>query len=382
MYDPMIVDAFTRVQATLPVDTKPVESPNHVLRTIAHSHTARDGEPSTVAVDAASNGGDELLSVYELARALAGHASIADTADIIQKHLARLVPSALCIFFIYDMKTDELEARHVVGDAAAKFAGMRIAAGQRISGWVASNRKTVVNSDAMLDLGDDRARPSIPLRSCLSTPLTCHGELIGALSLYSTQLNGFNDDHRRLVESVATQIGHTLYRARDLDGASHRDVLTGLPHIEQLEQVINSINDTEPVDTPAHVLLVIQVLDLEKINSTHGRASGDAVLRHVVLQTQSALRLGDILFRNSGDDFVAFLGNAEPDTADRLANRIIDHIARQSIVVSSTLSIRVRVEVTKVLAPIGRTPVREAINLTRQRSTAAGFSRDQRPVIH
>jgi len=382
MYDPMIVDAFTRVQVTLPPDTKPADTPNHLLSTIAHSHTARESEPAMIAVDAASNGGDEVLSVYELARALAGHASIADAADVIQKHLARLVPSALCIFFVYDMKTDELEARHVVGDGASQFVGMRIAAGQRISGWVASNRKTVVNSDAMLDLNDDRTRPLIHLRSCLSTPLTCHGELIGALSLYSSQLNGFNDDHRRLIESIATHIGHTIYRARDLDGVSHRDVLTGLPHIEQLERVINSINDTEPANTPPHILLVIQVLALEEINSAHGRAAGDTVLRHVVRQTQSALRLGDILFRNSGDDFVAFLGSAEPDAADLLASRITDHIARQSVVVSPTISVKVHVEVTKLLAPIGRTPVREAIDLTRQRSTAAGFSRDQRPVIH
>jgi diguanylate cyclase (GGDEF)-like protein len=378
----MIVDAFTRVHATMPLDTKPAETPNHVLTTIAHSHTARDGESSAIAVDAATNDGDELLSVYELARALAGHATIADAADIIQRHLARLVPSALCIFFIYDMKADELEARHVVGEEASQFVGMRIAAGQRISGWVASNRKTVVNSDAMLDLNDPRKRPTILLRSCLSTPLTCQGELIGALSLYSTQLNGFNDDHRRLVESVATHIGHTLLRARDLDNASHRDVLTGLPHIEQLERVINSINDTESANMPPHLLLVIQVLDLQEINGAHGRLAGDTALRHVVRQTQTALRLGDILFRNTGDDFVVFLSSAEPDTADRLANRIADLIARQTVAVSSTSSITVRVAVTKVLAPSGRTAIREVINLTRQRSTAADFSRDQRPVIH
>jgi len=381
MYDPMIVDAFTRVQATGHLDAKPVDTPNHVLKTIAHSHTVRDTEPPMIAAEAGLNRGDDLLSVYELSRALAGHASIDDVADIIQKHLARLIPSALCIFFIYDMKTDELEARHVVGDSASHFLGMRIPAGQRISGWVASNRKTVLNSDAMLDLNDDGMK-SVHLRSCLSTPLTCHGALIGALSLYSTQLNGFNDDHRRIIESVATQIGHTLYCARDLDSASSRDVLTGLPHVEQLEAVISSIHDAEPAEVSAHQLLVIQVMALEEINAAHGRVGGDAVLRHVVRQTQSALRLGDILFRNSGDDFVAFLGSAEPDTADRLATQITDQIARHSVALSATSSIKVHVAVTKILSPIGRTPVREVISLTRQRSSTPDFVREQRPVIH
>jgi hypothetical protein len=45
-------------------------------------------------------------------------------------------------------------------------------------------------------------------------------------------------DHRRLIESVAKQIGHTLYRARELDGSVPHDRLTGLPHVEHLEKVL------------------------------------------------------------------------------------------------------------------------------------------------
>ena len=53
--------------------------------------------------------------------------------------------------FVYNPSTDELEARHATGEASASLKGLRIPLGQRISGWVAVNRQTALNSDPTLD---------------------------------------------------------------------------------------------------------------------------------------------------------------------------------------------------------------------------------------
>src|SRR2546425_6305939 len=151
-----------------------------------------------------------MLSLYELARALAGQVSMSDAGDIIAKHLKRLIPSTLTVFYVYDESIDELEAKHAVGDGTSVVRGMRIALGQRLSGWVAANRQTISNSDPILDLGDAARAHSLRLRSCISTPLLSEDELVGVLSLYAPEANAFNDDHRRIIEVVARQIVHTL----------------------------------------------------------------------------------------------------------------------------------------------------------------------------
>ena len=173
-----------------------------------------------------------MLTVYELARALAGQVSLSDAGDVIAKHLRRLIPSSLCVFYIYDRASDELEARHVVGDGASLVRGLRISLGQQLSGWVAANRQTISNSDASLDLGDVVRSPFAKLKSCLSTSLLFEEQLIGVLSLYSDKVTGFNDDHKRIIEAVSRQIAHTFKSVAEFDGTSRRDTLTGLQNLQ------------------------------------------------------------------------------------------------------------------------------------------------------
>ena len=107
-----------------------------------------------------------MLTAYTLARALAGQVSVADAGDIISKHLRQLIPCSLFVFYMYDASSDELEARYPFGEGAESVKGLRMSLGQRLSGWVAANRHTILNSDPALDLGDNVAH-TLNLRSCL-----------------------------------------------------------------------------------------------------------------------------------------------------------------------------------------------------------------------
>src|SRR5436190_1492139 len=128
----------------------------------------------------------------------------------------RLVPTTSYLFFLYDSSTDELAAAHDAGENSSHFSAIRIAMGQRLTGWVAANRLTVVNSDPMLDLGEVARALRPPLRSCLSTPLIVANDLIGVLTVYSTHRDAFTEDHRRLVEVVARQVSLTVRQARGM----------------------------------------------------------------------------------------------------------------------------------------------------------------------
>ena len=135
--------------------------------------------------------------------------------------------------------------------------------------------------------------------------------LVGVLALYSGEENGFNDDHRRIIEIVAREMAPTLKRASEFDNSVRRDVLTGLPGLEQLEQVVDAAGVERLAHSSQFTLLFIDVVGLKQINDAHGRNAGDEVLRHVARHTTAGLRVADILFRYGSDEFVALAGRHE-----------------------------------------------------------------------
>jgi GAF domain-containing protein len=60
-------------------------------------------------------------------------------------------------------------------------------------------------------------------------------ELIGVLSLYSSEPGAFNDNHKRIIESVASQIAQTVQNFESNSGSS-RDALTGFASVQRLGQ--------------------------------------------------------------------------------------------------------------------------------------------------
>jgi GAF domain-containing protein len=85
----------------------------------------------------------------------------------------------------------------------------RIPLGERLSGWVAAARQTIVNSDARLDL-DAGVRDDSPLRSALAVPIIADGRVLGVLAFYSRSTEGFREPHTRLAEAAAYAAGTRL----------------------------------------------------------------------------------------------------------------------------------------------------------------------------
>jgi len=85
-----------------------------------------------------------------------------------------------------------------------RLSGSRIGVGERMSGWVAANRRSIANSDPALDFGDLTASLKPPLRFGLIVPVENGDELVGVVSFYGPE--AFTKEHERLCREFVADI--------------------------------------------------------------------------------------------------------------------------------------------------------------------------------
>jgi GGDEF domain-containing protein len=318
-----------------------------------------------------------MLLLYELAQGLSGKTDLADAADLISKHLRRLVPATTCVFFVYDADTDELNAAHAAGENASHFVSIRIAMGQRLSGWVAANRQTILNSDPMLDLGEVARVLKPALRSCLSTPLLVEMDLVGVLTVYSTHRDAFTEEHRRIVEVIARQVSQTVRRAlsfRRERTETFRDQLTGLPNRQHLERFVTS-ELSSAAGLPCSILLIDLTAPLERLSS---RASYSTFVGTACEAIRLGLRGADLLFTYEHGRFVALLTQSSPVTADGVLRRVAAGLERATTADDGSRNPSVRV--ARASAPDDGRDLTQLINIAETRLLPATSL--NRPSIH
>ena len=329
MYDPWIVDTFIRVHTQIvPAERASAFAPS--LRAITEAAgTSSEPDISSSSLEEISASTDEMLTLFDLAKSLSPSMHIGDIADIISKHVRRLIPCSLSVFYLFEDKTDELVATYIAGEPVGIINGLRIRRGQRLSGWVAASRQTIRNSDPVLDFGESARSMSPRPRSCLSAALVDKSDLVGVLSLYSTNRDGFSLDHERVIEIVARQVAPVLRLAAEFESTkatSLRDQLTGLPNIEQFIKFSRSAEESSGVSAPA-ALLLIDLDPLNDANTAEEPAHDTTALSHVVDAIRRILRPTDVLFRNEDDAFIAVLLHTNETTGRILAERLRESIS-------------------------------------------------------
>jgi diguanylate cyclase (GGDEF)-like protein/putative nucleotidyltransferase with HDIG domain len=332
MYDPLIVDTF------IAIHTGGAQS-DHAVSIAESSFVSRtSGSPvpgavpsartsaqvtETASLDEIAASTEETLVLYDLAIGLAGHVDLGDVGDVIAKHLRRIVPASVIVFYVYDVQTDDLVSMHAAGSHASHLVGLRIPRGERLSGWVAANKQTIVNADPVLDLGEVARLLRPRLRSCISTPLVSGQDLIGVLTLYSVDLDAFNEDHKRILEIVGRQVSHTVrhalaferHRATDL-----RDTATGLLNVRHLERMfVAASSNVQPEDKVSVIFVTIRQGGIRHGNGV--QPVNDHTIEAVASGIRKALRVGDLLFRYDANELAILLSHTDAETASLVADR-------------------------------------------------------------
>ncbi len=126
----------------------------------------------------------EAQALFELTQDLGNSLSLSETLSVLSGRLKRLVPYDAIATYI--VRGDELLPEYVNGDNFRLFAALRIPLGEGLSGWVAQNRKSMLNGNPALEHGyvHDPSRYSA-LHSAISVPLGRFAGCCGSLNALS-----------------------------------------------------------------------------------------------------------------------------------------------------------------------------------------------------
>ena len=215
MYDPDVVDAFIRIHADVRIAEHDEPGRVEVLQQINRS---LQGHPAPELQGASPQPGvgaaGEVLAFVSLARISEGNGGTADVLALSTNLIRNIAPGASGAWFLTSENGEHLTVAESFGPSAAALRTLSMGIGDKLTGWVASNRQAIVNSDAALNLGPRAAELTPPLASCLSVPLIAGQTLVAVLTLYAPGREAFSEDLGRLVQMVAPHVAAALDAAR------------------------------------------------------------------------------------------------------------------------------------------------------------------------
>jgi diguanylate cyclase (GGDEF)-like protein len=245
---------------------------------------------------------------------------VSDTMALISAKLSNLVPFSCAALFLYDEETETLRCRFATGTDADIIQQISVRTGEGLTGWVARNRRPLVNARPSADLEAAGLGHATSLQSALVCPLLFSERFIGTLSVYHVDAAFYRDDHRRLLDRVSEQAAAVINNSilfEQTQSDSLTDPLTGLPNTRFLfMHLTRELARAERLKSEVS-LMVMDLDSFKEINDSHGHHVGDRALCEVARVLRAAIRPYDICVRYAGDEFIVVLSGCGADEAEQ-----------------------------------------------------------------
>ena len=325
--DPQVVSLFNEL---LPSLQKEALELDQAMRRPAAQETSPQGQPATGLAPELQQKKNvfedialahrEIYALYEIAQAMGTSLGVSDTMALISAKLTNLVPFACAALFLYDEETETLRCRFATGTDADVIQQVAVHSGEGLTGWVARNRRPLVNARPSADLeAAGLTNLSTTLQSALVCPLMFNERFIGTLSVYHTDAAFYRDDHRRLLDRVSEQAAAVINNSMLFEQTqedSLTDPLTGLPNTRFLfMHLTRELARAERLKNEVS-LMVMDLDHFKEINDNHGHHVGDRALCEVARVLRQAIRPYDICVRYAGDEFIIVLSGCSADEAE------------------------------------------------------------------
>jgi diguanylate cyclase (GGDEF)-like protein len=287
----------------------------------------------------------EAQLLFELAQTLGNSLSLRETLSVVAVRLKEMIPHDSIVFFI--CQDNKLVPKYAHGIDYELWVSLQIPLGQGISGWVAQNKKPIINGNPASEskyLGDPRRVSH--LQSALAIPLQGRDKVAGVLTLYLREKQGFTNDHLRLLLAASSKLGLSVENALQFEQAedtASTDFLTGLPNARSIcVQLERELSRSVRNNTPLAVLLC-DLNGFKKVNDNFGHLIGNKLLKEVAKNLKTACREYDQVGRLGGDEFVFVLPECTPDAVEDLKGRMQQAVqaAAQTACAESVVSLSI-----------------------------------------
>lgn len=267
----------------------------------------------------------EVQMLFELTQDLGNSLSLNETLSVVSVRLKRLVPyDSIAVYVLRDGK---LVPEYVNGENFRLFSSLEIPVGEGLSGWVAQNRKPILNGNPSVEAGymGDPGKFST-LRSALAVPLEGLNGAVGVLALYRAEKDAFTKDNLRILLAISSKVSLAIENAlkyRQVENSATIDYLTNLPNARSLFLRLDSeLARCRRMNIPLAVL-VCDLDGFKQVNDCFGHLTGNKVLSSVANGLKENCREYDYVARMGGDEFVLLLPHITADSVDERINQMV-----------------------------------------------------------
>jgi diguanylate cyclase (GGDEF)-like protein/putative nucleotidyltransferase with HDIG domain len=318
-FDPNIVDLLIRNLRTFE-DEIAAEG----LQYDADAHALRFAG-KTDYVEQIKQANREVFTLYSLAREFGAAMSLEDTLSLFARKVGEFVPYDACGVFLLEDTGEFASAAHVAGGRSELLVGKHIRVGEGATGYALKKNKTVENVDPALDLLFSAPDGASEFKTMISRPLVAEDKVIGAISLYTTDIDRYQDEHLRLLETVskiaADAIAKSLLHAEAATNAL-TDPITGLPNARSLRLEFDKEVKRAIRNDSSFQILMLDLDGFKAVNDNYGHKLGDQFLTALGGVIRNELRDYDFLARYAGDEFVALIPETDGQAVQELCKRI------------------------------------------------------------
>jgi diguanylate cyclase (GGDEF)-like protein len=269
----------------------------------------------------------EMTGLYHIGLATTSSLQIDEVLRLLYEQINKVVRPDTFYIGLYDEDLAELRFDMFVegGEFLPPF---RAKLGDGVTAWVIRNRRPVFirNWDAEIEqLPFEAGIVGVPTQSLISVPLMAKSKMVGVISVQSVTADAFDQDHLRLLTSIAGQAALALENAKlhaEVHEQAQRDPLTGVYNHGVFIDKLHSMIKQASVDNSTVALIMLDIDRFKPYNDTYGHMVGDDVLRSIVVAIQNHLKSTDVVGRWGGEEFGIILPDVTRVQARLVADRI------------------------------------------------------------
>jgi diguanylate cyclase (GGDEF)-like protein/PAS domain S-box-containing protein len=170
------------------------------------------------------------------------------------------------------------------------------------------------------------------LRTALGFPVLIGEEFYGVMEFYAQEVWPLDPGLMELTRQLGSQLGQFLARKQAEDNlrfvATH-DALTLLPNRTMFsDRTVQALSQAQRYNRRLAILF-IDLDGFKAVNDSIGHSAGDVLLKEVATRLRTHLRVGDVIGRFGGDEFVVLVEElGEPGELSGVARKIIEAVAQ------------------------------------------------------